>query len=143
LNIAITHVEIDGVFHEYSTIEGVRESVLDILLNFKQIVLKTSSHLVKPVYGYVNVRGPGIVRVSDLKLPPNIEYVDPNQYIATLNENGKLCFKFIISDFCSAVLEKAETEKKNQMEDKKSAEQKLFSKPFSQINIENEYSKNL
>ena len=100
-NIAITHVEIDGVLHEYSTIEGVRESVLDILLNFKQIVLKTSLPFTKPMYGYLNVRGPGIVRVSDLKLPPHIQYVDPDQYIATLNENGNLSLKFTISDFCN------------------------------------------
>lgn len=99
--IAITNVEIEGVFHEYSTIEGVRESVLDIFLNFKQIVLKTSSILQNPVYGYLNVRGPGIVCVSDLKLPPNIQYVDPDQYIATLNENGKLCLKVTISDSSS------------------------------------------
>jgi DNA-directed RNA polymerase alpha subunit len=98
-NIAITHIEIDGVFHEYSTIDGVRESVLDILLNFKQIVLKTSLPLSKPLYGYLNVRGPGIVRASDFKLPPSIHSVDPDQYIATLNENGNLSLKFTISDF--------------------------------------------
>lgn len=107
-NIAITHVEIDGVAHEYSTIEGVRESVLDILLNFKQIVLKTSFPLPKPLYGYLNVRGPGIVRAADLKLPPSIQYVDPDQYIATLNENGKLSLKFTISDFCNSQKEKTE-----------------------------------
>jgi DNA-directed RNA polymerase subunit alpha len=98
-NIAITHIEIEGVFHEYSTIEGVRESVLDILLNLKQIVLKTSFPLSKPLYGYLNVHGPGIVRASDFKLPPHIHCVDPDQYIATLNENGNLTFKFTISDF--------------------------------------------
>lgn len=113
-NIAITHVEIDGVLHEYSTIEGVRESVLDILLHFKQIVLKTSIPLNKPVYGYLNVRGPGILRVSDLKLPPNIQYVDPDQYIATLNENGNLSLKFTISDFQNSFLLK--NEKKSQIE---------------------------
>lgn len=103
-NIAITHVEIDGVFHEYSTLKGVRESVLDILLNFKQIVLKTSFPFTKPMYGYLKVRGPGIVRVSDLKLPPHIQYVDPDQYIATLNENGDLSLKFLISDFWNSQL---------------------------------------
>nr|WNK75925.1 RNA polymerase alpha subunit [Scenedesmaceae sp. YH-2023b] len=97
--IAITHLEIDGVAHEYSTLLGIRESILDILLNFKQIVLKTNSPLKKPIYGYLNVRGPGIIRVSDLKLPPIIQCVDPDQYIATLNENGKLVLKFVISDF--------------------------------------------
>jgi DNA-directed RNA polymerase subunit alpha len=99
-NIAITHVEIDGVFHEYSLLDGVRESVLDILLNFKDIVLKTSLPFEKPLFGYLNVRGPGIIRASDLKLPPNVSCVDPDQYIATLSENGKLSLKFTVSDFC-------------------------------------------
>lgn len=149
--IAITDVQIDGVFHEYSTIEGVRESVLDILLNFKQIVLSASTPAVsplntkgtrgmetdelplpsqsgrsvnweKPMYGYLNVRGPGIVRISDLKLPPTVQYVDPDQYIATLNENGKLCLKVLISDFntfhfgqtAAYPLQKDEEKKKSQ-----------------------------
>nr|YP_009450228.1 RNA polymerase alpha subunit [Pectinodesmus pectinatus]AOS53103.1 RNA polymerase alpha subunit [Pectinodesmus pectinatus] len=97
--IAITHVEIEGATHEYTTLVGVRESILDILLNFKHIVLKTMSPFKKPVYGYLNVRGPGIIRASDLKLPPTIQIVDPDQYIATLNENGKLFLKLTISDF--------------------------------------------
>ncbi len=97
--IAITHVEIEGAIHEYSTLVGVRESILDILLNFKHIVLKTMSPFKKPLYGYLNVRGPGIIRASDLKLPPMIQCVDPDQYIATLNENGNLFLKFTISDF--------------------------------------------
>ncbi len=97
--IAITHLEIDGAVHEYSTLVGVRESILDILLNFKHIVLKNTSPLKKPLFGYLNVRGPGIVRAADLKLPPIIQCVDPDQYIATLSENGKLVLKFTISDF--------------------------------------------
>lgn len=97
--IAITYVEIDGVMHEYSTLPGIRESILDILLNFKQIVLKKVSPFTKPLYGYLNVRGPGIIRASDLKLPPFVQCVDPDQYIATLNENGKLVLKIQIEDF--------------------------------------------
>nr|WVD56169.1 alpha subunit of RNA polymerase [Tetradesmus sp. JML-2023b] len=97
--IAITHLEIEGVTHEYSTLVGVRESVLDLLLNFKGIVVQNTAPLTKPLFGYLHVRGPGIVRVSDLKFPPMIQCVDPDQYIATLNENGKLVLKFQISDF--------------------------------------------
>lgn len=94
--IAITHVQMDGIPHEYSTLDGVRESVLDIFLNLKSIRLKTSSKLEKPVYGYLNVRGPGIVRISDMKLPSHIQCVDPDQYIATLSENGKLSLKVVL-----------------------------------------------
>nr|WVD55823.1 alpha subunit of RNA polymerase [Tetradesmus distendus] len=97
--IAITHLEIEGVTHEYSTLVGVRESVLDLLLNFKGIVLKNTSPVTKPLFGYLQVRGPGVVRAADLKFPPMIQCVDPDQYIATLNENGKLILKFRISDF--------------------------------------------
>jgi DNA-directed RNA polymerase alpha subunit len=97
--IAITHLEIDGAIHEYSTLLGVRESILDILLNFKHIVLKNTSPLKKSLLGYLNVRGPGIVRAADLKLPSIVQCVDPDQYIATLAENGKLTLKFTISDF--------------------------------------------
>jgi DNA-directed RNA polymerase alpha subunit len=98
-SIAITHLEIDGAIHEYSTLVGVRESILDILLNFKHIVLKNTSPLKKSLLGYLNVRGPSIVRAADLKLPSIIQCVDPDQYIATLAENGKLTLKFTISDF--------------------------------------------
>nr|WVD55754.1 alpha subunit of RNA polymerase [Tetradesmus sp. JML-2023c] len=97
--IAITHLEIEGVTHEYSTLIGVRESVLDLLLNFKSIVIKNTSPVTKPLFGYLQVRGPGIVRAADLKFPPMVQCVDPDQYIATLNENGKLLLKFRISDF--------------------------------------------
>jgi DNA-directed RNA polymerase subunit alpha len=140
-NIAITHVEIDGVFHEYSTIEGVRESVLDILLNFKQIVLKTSLPLAKPIYGYLNVRGPGIVRVADLKLPPHIQYVDPDQYIATLNENGKLSLKFTISDFCNSLKEKTDSTAEKTNFGELSFSEKIQSNNTSLFKIETEKNK--
>nr|YP_009629497.1 alpha subunit of RNA polymerase [Coelastrella saipanensis]AVV61607.1 alpha subunit of RNA polymerase [Coelastrella saipanensis] len=97
--VAITHLEIDGAIHEYSTLKGVRESILDILLNFKHIVLKNTAPFQKPLLGYLNVRGPGIVRAVDLKLPSIVQCVDPDQYIATLSEDGKLILKFTISDF--------------------------------------------
>jgi DNA-directed RNA polymerase alpha subunit len=100
--VAITHLEIEGVTHEYSTLDGVRESVLDLLLNFKGIVIRTSSPISKPLFGYLQVRGPGIVRAADLKFPPMIQCVDSDQYIATLNENGKLLLKFRISNFKNA-----------------------------------------
>nr|YP_009238472.1 alpha subunit of RNA polymerase [Kirchneriella aperta]AMO01007.1 alpha subunit of RNA polymerase [Kirchneriella aperta] len=98
--LAITGIKIDGVFHEYSTMAGIRESVLDILLNFKEIVLmkKLNKPMTQTLLGYLQVRGPGIVRASDLRLPPTIQCVDPDQYIATLSENGNLNLKFQINE---------------------------------------------
>ena len=96
--IAITSVEIEGVSHEYSNVPGIRDSVLDILLNMKEIVLKKLIKNMRPQIGYLRVRGPGIVRARDLRLPPFIQCVDPEQYIATLAEDGFLNIRFIIDE---------------------------------------------
>ena len=95
--VAITHVIMEGKKHEYSTVAGVRESVLDILLNVKQIVLTSNFQLFEPQIGFLQVQGPGIVRASDIKLPVSVQIVDPEQYIATLLYDGLLKIKFIIS----------------------------------------------
>ncbi len=94
--LGIVSVEIDGANHEYSSLPGVRDSVLDILLNLKEIVLKKTIKHFKPQIGYLRVRGPGVVLASHLRLPLFIQCVDPNQYIATLSENGFLNMKFVI-----------------------------------------------
>ena len=96
--LSIVSVEIEGASHEYSSLSGVKDSVLDILLNIKEIVLKkpVSSIAIKPQIGYLKARGPGVIRASNLRLPPFIQCVDPDQYIATLADNGFLNMKFII-----------------------------------------------
>jgi DNA-directed RNA polymerase alpha subunit len=111
--LAITAVAIRGASHEYSTLCGVRESVLDILLNLKQIVfslveseldndfsynLSNKQSLAKSQIGFLKVYGPGIVKAQDIKLPSAIQCVDPDQYIATLASNGTLEIRFIISE---------------------------------------------
>ena len=111
--LAITAVAIRGASHEYSTLCGVRESVLDILLNLKQIVfslvdseletdsfynLSNKQSLAESQIGFLKVYGPGIVKASDIKLPSAIQCVDPDQYIATLASNGTLEIRFIISE---------------------------------------------
>lgn len=94
--LAIVSVEIEGASHEYSSLPGVNESVLDILLNIKEIVLKKTNTYFTPQIGYLKVQGPGVVTASHLRLPPFIQCVDPDQYIATLSHNGCLNIKFII-----------------------------------------------
>jgi DNA-directed RNA polymerase subunit alpha len=96
--IAITSVEIQGVTHEYSTLSGMKESVLDLLLNLKEIVFKNLGSLKKPQLGYLQVKGPGVVRALDLKMPSFIQCVDPNQYITTLTEDGFLNLKFQVEE---------------------------------------------
>jgi DNA-directed RNA polymerase alpha subunit len=95
--IGITAVEIAGASHQYSSIKGVRESVLDILLSLKQIVLRGTAVHDLPAIGYIDIQGPAIVTAKDLILPNGICCVNSNQQIATLSANGLLKIKFIVS----------------------------------------------
>lgn len=82
---AIVAVRIAGINHEFSTITGVREDVLEILLNIKEVVLK--SYTKEPQIGRIRVQGPAIVTAGLFDLPPEIEVIDPKQYIATICNN--------------------------------------------------------
>ncbi len=84
----ITAVRISGVNHEFATVPGVREDVMDLMLNLKQIVIK--SHTADPQIGRIVARGPCTVTAGDLNLPSEVEVVNPNQYIATLAEGAVL-----------------------------------------------------
>jgi DNA-directed RNA polymerase subunit alpha len=91
---AVTAVRIAGVNHEFATIPGVREDVLDILLNMKQIVLK--SYSTQPQIGRLLVQGPATVKAEHFDLPSEVELVDPNQYVATLASGATLEMEFRI-----------------------------------------------
>ncbi|PLS69195.1 MAG: DNA-directed RNA polymerase subunit alpha [Cyanobacteria bacterium M5B4] len=84
----ITAVRISGVNHEFATVPGVREDVMDLMLNLKQIVIK--SYTADPQIGRIVARGPYTVTAGDLNLPSEVEVVNPNQYIATLAEGAVL-----------------------------------------------------
>ncbi|MFA5664898.1 DNA-directed RNA polymerase subunit alpha [Castellaniella sp.] len=85
---APTEVQISGVVHEYSTIDGVREDVVDILLNLKGVVFKL--HNREEVTLQINRQGPCEVRARDIELPHDVEVVNPDHLIATLTEGGRL-----------------------------------------------------
>lgn len=91
---AVTAVRIAGVNHEFATIDGIREDVLEILLNMKEIVLK--SYTSAPQIGRVAITGPATVRAAQFELPSEVEIVDPGQYIATLAEGARLEMEFRI-----------------------------------------------
>lgn len=91
---AVTAVRIAGVNHEFATIEGVREDVLEIMLNMKEIVLK--SYTSQPQIGRLTVSGPSRVTATQFDLPSEVEIVDPNQYVATLAEGARLEMEFRI-----------------------------------------------
>lgn len=91
---AVTAVRIAGVNHEFATIEGIREDVLEILLNMKEIVLKSYSP--GPHIGRVSITGPSTVRSAQFDLPSEVEIVDPGQYVATLADGARLELEFRI-----------------------------------------------
>ena len=94
--LSIVFVRIEGVKHEYSILSGIKESVLEILTNLKQIQFKTCGVLHKPQTAYLNIQGPKIVSAGDIRLSSKIECVDPTQYIATISADGYLKIKFFI-----------------------------------------------
>ena len=96
-SIAITAAEIKGATHQYSSIPGVREATLDIILNLKQIVLTGEIINGLPAVGYLTVRGPKTARARDLKLPNGVCCVDEDQHIASVSANGVLTIKFVVS----------------------------------------------
>ncbi len=80
--------------HEFATIEGVREDVLEIILNMKEIVLKSYAN--QPQIGRLTATGPGTVTAHQFSLPSEVESIDPNQYVATLAEGASLEMEFRI-----------------------------------------------
>ena len=85
---AITSVRIEGVHHEFSTIEGVVEDVVDFILNLKRVVLRIEgegSHTI-----YLSAKGAGEVKAGDLKVPAGVEVVNTDLHLATLSASGQL-----------------------------------------------------
>lgn len=85
---AVTKVRIEGVSHEFSTIPGVKEDVVDILLNVKDLKFRLERE--EPMELEIVKDGPGEVTASDIELKADIEVVDPDAYIATISEGGRL-----------------------------------------------------
>ncbi|MGL5079916.1 MAG: DNA-directed RNA polymerase subunit alpha [Microcoleaceae cyanobacterium] len=91
---AITAVRIAGVNHEFATIKGVREDVLEVLLNLKEVVLNSYSE--QKQIGRLLVQGPATVTAGHFDLPSEVEVVDRSQYIATLSPDSTLEMEFQI-----------------------------------------------
>jgi DNA-directed RNA polymerase subunit alpha len=87
--VAITSIEFlnfDSIIHEFSTLPGVRESVFELLLSLKDIVISKvdSQRVLEPQKCLLSLRGPGVVKANAIQLPDMLQLVDPNQSIATL-----------------------------------------------------------
>lgn len=93
--LAIVGVRIIGVNHEFSTIPNIREDVIDILLNLKQIIIK--GDLEEPTLARLKVNQPGVITAEDIELPVGLKIVDDRQYIARLTSPGSLEMELLIA----------------------------------------------
>lgn len=85
---AVVEAEIEGVDHEYSTLEGLQEDVLDLLLNLKSLAIIL--HDQNEAYLTLDKQGAGVVTAADLELPHNVEIANPDLVLGTLSERGHL-----------------------------------------------------
>ena len=85
---AVGRVNFAGKYHEYDTIEGVKEDVLEIILNFKDVALRLQGDELKRLT--IEKDGPCEIRAADITLPPGVEVINPDVHIATLNKKGAL-----------------------------------------------------
>lgn len=85
---AVTKVRIEGVSHEFSTLDGVKEDVVDLILNVKDLKFKLERE--EPIELEISKDGPAQVTAEDIELKADVEIVNPDQYIASISEGGKL-----------------------------------------------------
>ncbi len=86
--VAVTSVRIDGVVHEFSTIPGVKEDVTEIILNIKGLIAKLHADTAKKIY--IEAEGPCVVTAASIKADSEVEILNPDMYIATLDEGATL-----------------------------------------------------
>ena len=104
----ITRVEIDGINHEFATLPGLQESILNIVLNLKRMVLvgenfNIFSSPVEEFKASLNTQGPKIVTAKDIKFPAELSALVPSHYIGTLGANGELKLNLTIQ-YCDPLL---------------------------------------
>ena len=91
---SVTSIKVDTVLHEFSTIEGVKEDVTEVILNLKGLVV--SSEHDEPVTMYLRKSGPGDVTAADIAPPAGVEVHNPDLKIATLSDKGKLEMELVV-----------------------------------------------
>lgn len=92
---AVNSIKIDGVLHEFSTIPGVKEDVTEIVLNIKKLILKL--HCDEPKVIYIDAQGAGEICAKDIKCDSDVEIINGDLHIATLNEDAKLYMEITVS----------------------------------------------
>ncbi len=91
---AVSHIKVDGVVHEFAAIPGVKEDMTEIIMNIKSLAIKNNSEFDDVKTAYVEASGEGVVTAADIQVDPDIEIMNPEQVIATLN-GGPDCKLYI------------------------------------------------
>ena len=91
---AVSHIKIDGVVHEFSSIPGVKEDVTEIIMNIKSLAIKNNSETDEVKTAYIEASGEGVVTAADIQVDSDIEIMNPDQIIATLS-GGSDCRLYI------------------------------------------------
>lgn len=95
---AVTSVYIEDVLHEFSTIPGVKEDAVQLILNLKELVVRFASPGTGSKTLTLRASGPKVIYARDLDCPPDAEIVNPDQYIATLEDKGKLVMEIRVDE---------------------------------------------
>lgn len=97
--VAVTQIKIEGILHEFSSIPGVKEDVTEIVLNIKQLAIRSNSQTDEPKVAYIEYEGEGTVTAADIQVDSDIEIVNPDLVIAHLNggSDSKLYMELTIS----------------------------------------------
>jgi DNA-directed RNA polymerase subunit alpha len=106
---AVTAVQIDGVLHEFSSIPGVREDVTDIILNIKEIAIRMEGDEAKRMV--VRKQGPGVVTAGDIQTVGDIEILNPEHVLCTLDEGAEIRMEFTVNNGKGYVLPTATAQK--------------------------------
>jgi DNA-directed RNA polymerase, alpha subunit, bacterial and chloroplast-type len=109
--VAVTSVKIDGVLHEFATIPGVKEDVINIVLNLKSLCAKLYCEGEKTVI--LNAKGPGVITAADIEIDSDVEIINPNLVIATLEQGATLYMEIVLKKGRGYVL--AEKNKQSNM----------------------------
>lgn len=96
--VAVSQVKIEGVLHEFSSIPGVKEDVTEIIMNIKNLAIRSNSESSEVKTAYIEYEGEGIVRASDIQVDQDIEILNPDLVIATLSgKDTKLYMELTIT----------------------------------------------
>ena len=95
---AVSQIKIEGVLHEFSSIAGVKEDVTEIIMNIKSLAIRNNSETNEAKIAYIEFEGEGVVHASDIQADQDIEILNPDLVIATLNgKNTKLYMELTIT----------------------------------------------